>query len=82
MTIRELPMGGQKSLKGNVCHVPVEVSPTVNSLPHTLQETQTVSVNLKQKKCYKTAVFSQDGHPLKVVKALHYLLQNSELYSN
>ena len=33
MTIRELPMGGQKSLKGNVCHVPVEVFPTVNSLP-------------------------------------------------
>ena len=82
MTIRELPMGGQRSLKGNVCHVPVEVSPTVNSLPRTLEETQTISVKLKRKKCYKTAVFSENVRPLKVIRALHYLLQNSELYSN
>ena len=47
MTIRELPMGGQKSLKGNMCHIAVDVSPTINTLPHTLEETQTVSVKLK-----------------------------------
>ena len=31
MTIRELPMGGQKSLKGNICHIPVDVPPAVNT---------------------------------------------------
>ena len=47
MTIRELLMDGQKSLKGNMCHIPVDISPTINTLPHTLEDTQTVSVKLK-----------------------------------
>ena len=47
MTIRELLKGGQKSLKGNLCHIPVDVSPTINTLTHTLEETQTVSGKLK-----------------------------------
>ena len=34
MTIRKLSMGGQKLLKGNICHIPVDVSPTINSYPH------------------------------------------------
>ena len=37
---------------------------------------------MKQKKCYKTAVFSENVKPLKVVKALDYLLKNSELCSH
>ena len=31
MTIIELPIGGQQALKGSICHVPVDMSPTVNS---------------------------------------------------
>ena len=33
MQIRELPRGGQYSLKGNVINVPVDIQPTINCLP-------------------------------------------------
>ena len=75
ITIIELPVGGQQALKGSICHVP-----TVNSLPHNLEDTETVSVKIKKKKIYKGAVFSENILPNKVMKALHYLLQKSELY--
>ena len=80
MTIIELPVGGQQALKGSICHVPVDISPTVNSLPHNLEDTERVSVKIKQKKIYKGAVFSENICPNKVMKALYYLLQKSELY--
>ena len=50
MTICELPVGGQKSIQGNICHVPVDVDTTVNNLQHTLDDMQTISVKLKCKK--------------------------------
>ena len=49
MSIWELPVGFQKCLCESVCHVPVEVSATVNNLPRTLDDMQTVSVKLKRK---------------------------------
>ena len=39
MTIRELPVRGQKSIFGNSCHVSVDVSPTANKLSQTLDKT-------------------------------------------
>ena len=75
-------MGCQKLLHGNICHVPVDVSPTVNSLPCCLQDTEIISVKMKCKKCYNTVMFSENVWPTKVVKALHDLLQNSELFQN
>ena len=80
MTIIELPVGGQQALKGSICHVSVDISPTVNNLPHNLEDTETVSVKIKWKKIHKGAVFSENIHPNKVMKALYYLLQKSELY--
>ena len=50
MTIKELPVGGQHSLQGNICHVPFDVSTTVNSLPCCLEDTQTVLVKMKRRK--------------------------------
>ena len=38
MQIRELPRGGQYSLKGNVINVPVDIQPTINSLPRPMDE--------------------------------------------
>ena len=35
-------MVGQQLTKGNICHVPVDVVPTINKLPYTLQDTQTM----------------------------------------
>ena len=32
MNVRECPVGGQKAIYGSICHVPVDVAPTVSSL--------------------------------------------------
>ena len=50
MTIIELPVGGQQALKGGICHVPVDISPTVNNLPCNQEDTETVLVKIKWKK--------------------------------
>ena len=65
MTIIELPVGGQQALKGSIYHVPVDISPTVNSLPHNLEDTERVSVKIKQKKIYKGAVFCENICPIR-----------------
>jgi hypothetical protein len=39
MQIRELPSGGQFSVKGNVVNVPVDIQPTIQSLPRKIDET-------------------------------------------
>ena len=85
MTIRSLPVcglvsAGQKLLIGNVVHVANDVGTTVNSLPRMLNDMDTVAVRIKRKKVYKTAVFEENVCPLKVVKALEYLIKNSEMY--
>ena len=49
MQIRELPRGGQYSLKGNVINVPVDIQFTVNSLPRHMDENCTVAIQLKKK---------------------------------
>ena len=47
MQIRELPRGGQYSLKGNVIYVPVDIQPTINCLPRPMDENFTVAIQLK-----------------------------------
>ena len=49
MNVRECPVGGQKAIHGSICHVPVDVTPTVNSLPHDLEENDAISVKIKHK---------------------------------
>ena len=51
--IRELPRGGQNSLKGNVINVPVDIQPTVSCLPRPMDENFTIAVQLKKKLSYK-----------------------------
>ena len=80
MQIRELPRGGQYSLKGNVINVPVDIQPNVNSLPRPLDENFTVAVQLKKKVSYKKVDFKENVRPLRVLTALHWLVNNSELY--
>ena len=48
MQIRELPRGGQYSLKGNVINVPVDIQPTINCLPRPMDENFTVAIQLKR----------------------------------
>ena len=80
MQIRELPRGGQYSLKGNVINVPVDIQPTVNCLPRPMDENFTVAVQLKKKLSYKKVDFKENVRPLRVLTAVHWLVNNSELY--
>ena len=80
MQIRELPRGGQYSLKGNVINVPVDIQPTVNCLPRPMDENFTVAVQLKKKLSYQKVDFKENVRPLRVLTALHWLANNNELY--
>ena len=82
MQIRELPRGGQYSLKGNVINVPVDIQPTINCLPRPMDENFTVAIQLKKKLSYKKVDFKENVRPLRVLSALHWLMNNSELYKN
>ena len=82
MQIRELPRGGQYSLKGNVINVPVDIQPTVSCLPRPMDENFTVAIQLKKKLTYKKVDFKENVRPLKVLTALQWLLHNSDLYKN
>ena len=80
MQIRELPRGGQYSLKGNVINVPVDIQPTVGCLPRPMDENFTIAVQLKKKLSYKKVDFKENVRPLRVLTALHWLVNKSELY--
>ena len=80
MQITELPRGGQCSLKGNVINVPVDIQPTVNCLLRPMDENFTVAVQLKKKLSYKKMDFKENVRPLRVLTALHWQVNNSELY--
>ena len=82
MQIRELPRGGQYSLKGNVINVPVDIQPTINCLPRPMDENFTVAIQLKKKLSYKSVDFKENVRPLRVLTALHWLVNNSEFYKN
>ena len=82
MQIRELPRGGQYSLKGNVINVHVDIQPTVNSLPRPMDENFTVAIQLKKKLSYKRVDFKKNVRPMRVLTALHWLLTNSDMYKN
>ena len=64
MQIRELPRGGQYSLKGNVINVPVDIQPTVSCLPRLMDENFTIAVQLKKKLSYKKVDLKENVIPL------------------
>ncbi|XP_062609477.1 uncharacterized protein LOC134271261, partial [Saccostrea cucullata] len=82
MQIRELPRGGQYSVKGNVVNVPVDIQPTINSLPRRLDENITIPVKLKRKLSFQHSYCHENIRPTKVLIALHWLMKNSEYYQN
>jgi hypothetical protein len=56
MQIRRLPRGGQFSVKGNVVNVPVDIQPTINSLPRNMDKSGTIAVKLKKRLQYKKVI--------------------------
>ena len=83
MHIQNLPCGSQKLVHGNIVNVPVDISPIINTLPHTLSDSYTVAVRFKCKKKYKKYAFQEEYvRPHTVWKTAEYLLQNSQLYKD
>ena len=80
MLIHQLLPGHQLSLYGSICHLPIEIGQIVKKLPRTLNEYETISVKLKCRLCYKNTVFDENVRPYKIIEALQYLLNNSNLY--
>ena len=80
MLIHQLFPGRQLSLYGSICHLPIEIGKMVHTLPRNLNEFETISVKLKRRLCYKNTVFNENVRPQKIIQALKYLLQKSELY--
>ena len=74
MSLYELPRGRQLKLKGSIVNVPVDIAPTIHSLPTPLNESHTVSIKLKKKLCYKSHVLHQSVRPHAVINALQYLM--------
>ena len=80
MLIHQLFPGGQFSLYGSICHLPIEIGKIISTLPRSLHQSETIAVKLKRRLCYKNSVFCENVRPQKIIEALQYLIQNSELY--
>jgi hypothetical protein len=82
MQLREMPRGGQVSLKGNIVNVPADVSSTIKSLPRLLNDNETILLKLKRKLSYKHHVAFENIRPNKVFAAAQWLVQYSQVFKN
>lgn len=81
MQIRELPRGGQLSIHGGVVNVPADVGgSTVSTLPRSLNDSQTIPIKLKRRFSYEHHYQFQHIRPRRVLEAIRYLVQTSELF--
>ena len=64
MSIYQLPREGQFQLQGSVINVPVDIAPTVTSLPRCTDDTDTVPIKLKKKQSFKSHVIFENVRPL------------------
>lgn len=82
MQLREMPRGGQVSIKGNIVNVPADVNGTIKSLPRMVDENETIMLKLKRKLSYKHHVTFENIRPNKVYEAAKWLVRNSLLFRN
>ena len=80
MLIHQLFPGGQFSLYGSICHLPIEIGKVISTLPRSFNQCETIAVKLKRRLCYRNSVFSENVRPQKIIDALQYLLRTSKLY--
>ena len=59
--MRDLPCGAQKSVRGNSVNLPIDIAPTVDMLPHTLDNSETIAINFKRRMCYKGCAFKKEN---------------------
>ena len=82
MQIRELPRGGQNSMKGNIVNVPSDVNSTVRLLPRNMDATETLPLKLKRSKNFKSYILFENIRPQKVIDAIKWLVSNSLIFQN
>ena len=80
MLIHQLFQGGQFSLYGSICHLPIEIGKVISTLPRSFNQCKTIAVKLKCRLCYRNSVFSKNVRPQKIIDALQYLLRTNKLY--
>ena len=68
------------AIRGNVINVLVDIQPTVSCLPRPMDENFTIAIQLKKKLSYKKVDFKENVRPLRVLTALHWLVNKSELF--
>ena len=61
--------------------MPVDIQPTINCLPRPMDENFAFAIQLKKKPSYKKVDFKENVRPLRVLSALHWLMNNSELHT-
>lgn len=82
MQIREMPRGGQLSLRGNVVNVPADVNKTVKQLPRLLDDNETIPVKFKRSLSLKHHITFENVRPNKVFEAAKWLVKNSTIFRN
>ena len=80
MLLQDHRVGGQTFVRGNSVNVPVDIAPTVNTLPRSLNDSETETIKFKRKKQYKKCEFKENIRPMAVWTAVDYLLKESPLY--
>ena len=75
MQFRELKCGGQKLVYGNIVNFPVDIAPTINTLPRNMNNTETIAVKFKWKKKYKHCEFKENIQPMAVWKSCKLLIE-------
>ena len=75
MQIHESAVGKQLRIHGNVVCVPADVCTTVNMLPRTSCDLETVAIQLKRRSQYQHAVLSSNVRPACIREVGQYLVQ-------
>ena len=73
MNIRSLGRERQHGLHGMVVNVPIDVEKTVNQLPRTFQQSQTIQLQLFRKRSFSKPYLYETIRPNLVVEAARYL---------
>ena len=79
MLLQDHPVGGQMFVRGNFVNVPVDIAPTVNTLPRSLNDFETVTIKFKRKKQYKKCEFKENIRPMAVWTAPDYIERKPSL---
>lgn len=82
MKIVNLPRAAQKGIKGAVVNVPKDLSNVCAFLPRTMSDSGIVAVKLKRQLHYTGHVNYQIVRPESLYKAIEYLRENNEHYSD